>query len=108
MEMEEERDTIFKTMFEQIKEVTKIPDEISKIQEMLRTAEKQSQRKEIKTKSKSSEIRKFFILLKIRLYYGIHWKKPLYPFRLARNILLGKLFNMLKLKKFVLRVKYEY
>lgn len=40
-------------------------------------------------------------LIKVR--YGLHFSKPLYPLRILRNFILGKVFAYLRIKKFVLR-----
>jgi MoaA/NifB/PqqE/SkfB family radical SAM enzyme len=90
-------------MREQISEIAKTPEEVAKIEQMLRIAEEQSRRKEIKVTSKKHPLKKFFTLWKMRFRYGIHWSKPLYPFRLARNIFLGKIYNIFGIKRYVLR-----
>lgn len=35
--------------------------------------------------------------------YGLHWNKPFYPLRVARNMILGKTYAFLGIRKFVLR-----
>ncbi len=49
---------------------------------------------------------RFYILLnklRILFYYGVHLSKPFYPLRLLRNILIAKVYMLLKVNKYVLR-----
>ena len=101
--MEKDKSSVISTMREQIGEIAKTSEEIAKIEQMLRTAEEQSRLKEIKTNREPNPLKRFLTLWKMRFKYGIHWKKPLYPFRLARNVILGKIYNLFDMKKHVLR-----
>ena len=101
--MNQDKQSLINTMRDQISEIAKTPDEVAKVEEMLKNAEDQSRRKEIIITRKKQPLKKFIILWRMRLRYGIHWSKPLYPFRLARNIILGKIYNILNIKKYVLR-----
>jgi len=95
--------SVFDKMLDQINEIFPDGKEARQVEKMLLEAEKQSRLKEIKITCRKKPYKKKTTLLKMRLYYGIHWKKPFYPFRLARNIILGKIFNLFKIKKYVLR-----
>lgn len=95
--------TVIDIMREQIMQVAKTPEEEQRTEKLLQEAKEQTQRKQIVTIRKKNRAKKFFTLWKIRFIYGIHWKKPFYPFRLARNIILGKLNNLFGFKKYVLR-----
>ena len=101
--MEKDKSSVISTMREQIGEIARTLEEVAKIEQMLSTAEEQSRLKEIKTNRKPNSLKRFFTLWKMRFKYGIHWKKPLYPFRLARNIILGKIYNLFDMKKHILR-----
>ena len=79
--------SVFDKMLDQINEIFPDAEEARQVEKMLLEAEKQSRLKEIKITSQKKPYKKKVTLLKIRLYYGIHWKKPFYPFRLARNII---------------------
>ena len=103
MQMEKDKSSVINTMREQINEIARTPGEDSRIEEMLRVAEEQSRRKEIKITKKPNPLKRFYTLWKMRFKYGIHWSKLLYPFRLARNVILGKIYNMFGIKKYVLR-----
>ncbi len=97
------KEDLFVTMRSQIDSIAGTPEEVSKIEDMLRVAEEQSRNKVIKITREPDPTKKFLTLWRNRFHYGIHWKKPLYPFRLARNVIKGKIYNLLGKKKFVLR-----
>ncbi|MBU1863834.1 MAG: radical SAM protein [Candidatus Omnitrophica bacterium] len=101
--MDTEKKSVITTMREQINEIAKTPEEVKKSEGMLRVAEEQSRRKKINVTVQKKSLKKFVVLWKNRFKYGVHWSKPWYPFRLARNIFLGKLFHFLGIKKFILR-----
>lgn len=101
--MKKDKSSVISTMREQIGEIAKTSEEVAKIEHMLCTAEEQTRLKVIKTDREPNPLKRFFTLWKIRFKYGIHWKKPLYPFRLARNVILGKIYNLFDMKKHVLR-----
>ncbi len=99
----EEKVSVFSTKEDDIKSVCKTPEERARLSKLLDEAEEQSKRKEIFRTKRPRNFLKYLILWKIRFHYGIHWNKPLYPFRLLRNVLLGKFYNMFGIKKHVLR-----
>ena len=101
--MNKDNQSVINTMRDQISEIAKTEDEVSKVEDMLKNAEEQSRRKKIIAARKVQPLKKAITLWRMRLRYGIHWSKPLYPFRLARNIILGKIYNILNIKKYVLR-----
>jgi len=101
--MKKTNQSLIETMRDQINEIAKSPEEVNKIEDMLKVAEEQSELKKIRTTREKQSLKKAITLWKIRFRYGIHWSKPFYPFRLARNIILGKVLNILKIKKYVLR-----
>lgn len=76
---------------------------IEKLVAILRQAEEETARQEIKVTREIKPFRNRWIKFKIALHYGIHWSKPFYPFRIARNILLSKLYSLLKMNKYVFR-----
>lgn len=94
---------LFETMRGQIDEISEIPTESLKIEKMLHEAHVQSKDKEVMPKRRRNRLKRYMVLWRNRFYYGIHWKKPLYPLRLARNVILGKFYNFFGIKKFVLR-----
>ncbi len=81
-------------MRDQINEIARTPEEVSKIEYMLKVAEEQSRKKVIKITRKPDPTKKFITLWRNRFHYGIHWRKPLYPFRLVRNVIKGKIYNI--------------
>lgn len=97
------KESVYISMEQEICELFKDPDEARKVRDLLCHAEEQSSRKLIRPRKKRDLFQKMITLWKIRFKYGIHWKKPLYPFRLARNILIGKFYHLLNIQKSVLR-----
>lgn len=91
------------TMRKQIHEVFKTPEEIARVEALLDAAEAQTKAKKIKSIRGNDPLKKFLTLWKIRFHYGIHWNKPFYPFRLAKNVLLGKYYYYSGQKKSILR-----
>jgi hypothetical protein len=88
---------------EEIKEVFKTPHEIERTKKIIRQAEEESLKKEIKITRKVRPLYNKISRLRWMFHYGIHWSKPFYPFRLARNILLSRFYVFIGKKKFVLR-----
>ena len=41
--------------------------------------------------------------LALKFRYGLHWDKPNYPFRIMRNMIIGRTYAALGIKKYVLR-----
>ncbi|MDC0335725.1 radical SAM protein [Pseudodesulfovibrio sp.] len=98
-----EKVSVFSTMEDDIAATTRTPEEAEKVRALMQEAERQSKEKKIRTTREANIWKRHLILFKIYWIYGIHWRKPFYPFRLARNIILGKLYSWFGLKKYVLR-----
>jgi len=90
-------------MEDEIKALYKTSQEVEHVKLLLREAEEQTKRKEIKITRKIRPLHKFAAKLKTVFKYGLHWSKPFYPLRLARNILLSRLYRLLRLNRYVLR-----
>lgn len=103
MEQTKEKVFVFSTMEDDIKAITSTPEEAERVRKILLEAAEQSRTRRIKITRKVNRLQKFLTLIRIRFRYGVHWKKPFYPFRLLRNELLGKFYNMMRIKKYVLR-----
>ncbi len=103
MESKKEKASVFCTYEDDIKRLYKTEEERERVIKILREAEEQSEKKEIKQVRKHKPVRKFFLRLMIKMRYGIHWSKPFYPFRLARNFFLAYMYKVLRLKKYVFR-----
>ena len=99
----EQKKSIIETMRKQVHEVARTPDEAARMEELLREADEQSRKKEIRRVREPDKLQRFLTVWRIRFHYGIHWSKPFYPLRLARNMLLGKSYHTFGIKKFVLR-----
>ena len=95
--------SVLEAMRGDINRVFKDPDERVRVEQMLREAEEQTRNREVVHTRREQPFKKFLTLWRIRFHYGIHWSKPFYPFRLARNVFLGKFYNLFKIKKYVLR-----
>ncbi len=100
---EMENEVISGVTEEEIREVFKTPEEVERTIKILRQAEEESVKKEIKITRKVRPTYNKLSRLRWMFHYGIHWSKPFYPFRLARNIILSRLYVYLGKKKFVLR-----
>ena len=100
---DEQQKTVIREMSSQICNIAATPEQASKIEDMMQVIKKEATKKQIRAVRKKNAIKKFIDLWKIRFVYGIHWRKPFYPMRLGRNILLGKLYHLLGIKKYVLR-----
>lgn len=87
----------------ELKAIYKTPEEFEHVKGLLKKAEEESEKKEVKVIRKVRPILNKIIKVKIMLKYGIHWSKPFYPFRVARNILLSKLYRLLGISKHVFR-----
>ena len=99
----ERQKTVIQEMSGQIGHMTETPEQEQKIEEMVQAIENEAKEKEVIVIRKKAPFKKFIDQWKIRFIYGIHWKKKFYPLRIFRNIVLGKLYNLLGLKKYVLR-----
>ncbi len=98
-----ENEVISDVTEQEIREVFKAPEEIERAKMILRQAEEESLKKEIIITRKVRPLYNKLSKLRWMFYYGIHWSKPFYPFRLARNILLSRYYVYTGKKKFVLR-----
>ena len=87
----------------ELKRMYRMPQELENVKRLLQEAEEQSKRKEIKIIREVRPLRNKLIKWKIMFYYGIHWSKPFYPVRIARNILLSKLYRLLRTNRYVFR-----
>ncbi|MBF0179308.1 MAG: radical SAM protein [Magnetococcales bacterium] len=79
------------------------PVEAQRVREILAESERQSQLKEIRVIRQTPPW-----LKKARIYhklfkYGLHFSKPLFLVRLARNMILAKIYAILKIDKHILR-----
>jgi len=95
--------TVSQEMSGQISRLTRTSTQERKLEGMVQIVENEAREKEIIVVRRKKPFRKFIDLWRIRFVYGIHWKKKFYPFRVFRNIFLGKLYNLLGLKKYILR-----
>ncbi len=86
-----------------IKRLYKTQDEIDRVTEIFDDAHEQSRNKKIKIIRKPNSLKNFLVRWKIRFKYGIHWNKPLYPFRLIRNYSLSYIYKLLGKNKHVFR-----
>ncbi len=99
-----EKSNVFTTMEDDIRAVARTDEEAARIRAVLETARQESMEKRIRhRKPVPGLLARHAALLRIYWVYGVHWKKPFYPFRLARNILMGKLYNLLGKERYVLR-----
>ncbi|MBF0193643.1 MAG: radical SAM protein [Magnetococcales bacterium] len=95
--------SVIEAMRGDVQRVFKDPEQQERVMQMLVVAEAQTKERRVINTKEEEPFKKFITLWRIRFRYGIHWKKPFYPFRLARNILIGKFLNYFKIKKYVLR-----
>ncbi len=101
--MTKEKVSVFSTMEDDIKAVCRTPEEEERVRKILLEAQEQTKKRGIRVTRKVRSIKKFLVAIKIAFKYGIHWSKPLYPFRLAKNLVLGKFYSVFGIKKYVLR-----
>ena len=99
----EHQKTVIQEMSGQICHIAKTPEQERKIGGMVHTVQHEARRKEVIAIRKRVPIKKVIDTWKIWFVYGIHWKKTFYPIRVFRNIVLGKLYNLLGIQKYVLR-----
>ncbi len=97
------KDSVFVTYEDDIKKLYKTEEEREKVRKILKETVNQSNRKEILSIREVKPLKKFISRWKLRFVYGVHWKKPFYPFRLARNMFLSSLYRALGLRKYVFR-----
>ncbi|SDT85578.1 radical SAM/SPASM domain-containing protein [Desulfobacula phenolica] len=97
------KDSVFITYEDDIKKMYPTKEEQEKVLYILYKAKEESEKKAIK---RIREVKPFSIFIKrlgVKIKYGIHWKKPFYPFRLLRNYFLTYLYKFLGMKKHVFR-----
>lgn len=84
---------------------TIFPDEATrrKVGLLLDEADAQTKLRMVRPMPQANPLKKFFVLWKMRWIYGIHWGKPGYLTRLAKNVLRGKYYNIMGIKKWILR-----
>ena len=76
---------------------------IQKTMDILSEAAEHTKEKRVKVSPTGSWLRRLVSWTHIRFVYGIHWKKPFYPARLARNYLVQYAYDKLRLDKYVFR-----
>lgn len=105
LEKDETKGTIpiFKSFYENVKTMYQTPEEMDRVNQILRVAEEQSLKKEIRLTRKPNVLRKMLVRWDVRFRYGIHWAKPFYPVRLIRNYALTRIYQLLGLHKHVFR-----
>jgi len=101
--MEHKNSNIFSSMRNEIKEIFTSNEEIEKVLELLKIAEEESNKKEIVLTRNPNNFHKIFTLWRNRFHYGIHWKKPLYPLRVLRNMILSLIYDTFSMNKYTLR-----
>ena len=95
--------TLPESLDELIQEIYQNPSDADRVKMLVRKAEEESRLKEIRPLKKVRPLYNKWVFFKIMYRYGIHWAKPIYPFRLLRNILLSKSYALSKIDKHVLR-----
>lgn len=86
----------------EIRAVFKDEHEVQRVKEILAKLARQTAGKEIPPARQISGLTRLKSKLFIMFHYGLHWSKPLYPFRLLRNILLSRLYRLLGSNRHVL------
>ena len=76
---------------------------IQKTMDILSEAAEHTKEQRVKVSPTGSWLRRLVSWTHIRFVYGIHWKKPFYPARLARNYLVQYAYDKLRLDKYVFR-----
>lgn len=77
--------------------------EKTKVVEILRQADEQTSNKTVHTTREVDERAKFIARWHIRLKYGVHWKKPSYVWRTARNYAMAAFKNLFYKDQYVFR-----
>jgi len=98
-----DRISVFSTIEDDIAKIAKTREEAERIRKKLKEAEEQTKRKQVIITRKYNPVKKFLTLWHIRFKYGIHWRKPFYPFRIIWNELRGKFYHYFGIKKYILR-----
>lgn len=99
-----EKQSLFEAFQSDIVWLYKTPEEIERVKKIFEKAESQTKQKELpRTERKSNRLKKFVIHWKIRLKYGIHWRKKLFLFRVVKNYCLSFFFRLFQQNKHVFR-----
>lgn len=94
---------LFDSYRDDIIKMYKDPEQIKHVISILEKAEEQSLKKEIKVIRKPNKLKKLGARWYIRLKYGLHLRKFLYPLRLIRNYILQFIYNLFRMNKYVFR-----
>ena len=100
---QEDKISVFSTMEDDVESIFKDPEEAKKVRRLLQEAKEQSEKKVVRVTRECGSVKKFVNLWRTRFRYGIHWSKLGYPFRLVWNVGRGKLYNLLGIRRYVLR-----
>lgn len=100
---QEEKISVFSTYEDDINKLYETMEERERVRKILKEAEEQSKRKEIIRVRELKPFRKFLLRWIVKSKYGIHWSKPFYPLRLARNFFLAYLYRQSGIRKCVFR-----
>lgn len=95
--------SVFVSMEDDIRKVYPDPVDQERVKKMLKEAEDQSKARRVLVTRKVEPLRKFIVLWAMRFKYGLHLRKAGYLFRIIRNVARGKIYNLLGIKKFILR-----
>lgn len=77
--------------------------ERNKVRSLLVEANRESEQKKILVQKKRYFLPYYISKISLMIKYGLHWSSPMYLVRMARNIILQKIYNLLGLKRFILR-----
>lgn len=86
-----------------IEHLWKTPEERRRATELVTTMQEQSRERKIIQIRYPSDLKRFYGKWYIRFKYGIHWRKPLYPLRLARNYGLQFFYRIFNIERYVFR-----
>ena len=98
-----EKTTVCDTSIDDIEKLYRTPEEVARVIRILQEAEDQAYKKNIKRLREPNGLKKIVVRWKMRLRYGIHWSKPLYPFRLIRNYLIQYIYKIFGINRHVAR-----
>ena len=79
------------------------PGEAERVRAIFEESERQSRAREIRVVRETGPWRKKLLRTWKLVKYGLHFKKPLFLIRLARNIFLSKYYDLIGRKKYILR-----
>ncbi|MCP4764543.1 MAG: radical SAM protein [archaeon] len=95
--------SIFDIFHNEIEKQYKSSLEKEAVMQLLKKEHEQSLQQKIITIRKIKPLKKILTRWFIKIKYGIHWAKPFYPVRLARNFFLQFIYNTFNLNKYVFR-----